>query len=93
MSNVNSVFDLFKPRELNDAGMVRCAEIKDAFADLMYNIGDGAKMGYEENDPVYLALVKTKLEEACFLAVRSVAVLPQYQMPLRPLEPLEVQDE
>ena len=58
---------------LNDAGKVLVREVGDAFAQLVTELKTRGVCGRE------LAIVITKLEEACFFAKRSIATKPEKQ--------------
>jgi hypothetical protein len=63
----------FKVHMLNESGKAKAASIAQAFSDLLNNIEASGCTGRD------LALVKTKLEEACFAAKRGMASLPENQ--------------
>ena len=65
----------FQVHELNGQGMVAAVQLADAFSSLLTSVESFGVAGRE------LALVKTKLEEACFFAKRSIASNPANQEP------------
>ena len=65
---------LFSFHKLNDAGKSKAVMIADCFTNFLTELkGLGALEGREG------AIVKTKLEEACFFAKKSMAVRPENQ--------------
>lgn len=63
----------FKVHMLNESGKKKAGEIAEGFSLLL----DGLeKLGVNGRE---LALVKTKCEEACFFAKRSIASQPENQ--------------
>lgn len=64
---------LFDSKRLNDDGVRNVAEVRAAFDALLAKVETLTPSGRE------LAIVKTKLEEACFFAVKGIAVFPTYQ--------------
>lgn len=63
----------FKVHMLNEAGKKKAAAIAEGFTILLDGIEAKGVTGRD------LALVKTKLEEACFHAKRGIASLPENQ--------------
>ena len=63
----------FSVHMLNDSGKAKARSIASAFSDLLDAVEATGCTGRD------LALVKTKLEEACFCAKRGVASLPENQ--------------
>jgi hypothetical protein len=65
---------LFKVHKLNAEGMRKASNIANAFHDIIDELQlQGCKDGRE------FAIVKTKLEEACFFAKKSMAMQPENQ--------------
>jgi hypothetical protein len=64
---------MFKSHMLNEAGKIKAREVGDAFEQLLTELSARGVDGRE------LAIVKTKLEEACFFAKRSIATKPENQ--------------
>lgn len=63
----------FQVHMLNDLGKARAKDIAVAFSDLLDRLEAQGITGRD------MALVKTKLEEACFVAKRGMASLPENQ--------------
>lgn len=63
----------FAVHRLNEIGLVRAALIADDFSTLLTNLEARGLAGRD------LALVKTKLEWACFVAKRSMASVAENQ--------------
>ena len=63
----------FQVHMLNENGKAKAVGIAAAFSDLLSDLENYGVTGRD------LALVKTKLEEACFVAKRGMASLPEYQ--------------
>jgi hypothetical protein len=75
----------FTVHRLTGEGMVKAAEIAEEFSKLLDRVevlvpqaGDNARE---------LALVRTKLQEACFFAKRAMALHPKYHELIRPGDP------
>lgn len=62
----------FQSHRLNEAGLAKAKEIGESFDALLASLPKG--------DPRCGAIVKTKLEEACFFAKKAMAVLAEYQV-------------
>lgn len=65
----------FAVHMLNDAGKTKAAEIAQAFDDCLERLTKVCPPGRE------LAVTRTKLEEACFFAKKSMASLPENGTP------------
>lgn len=63
----------FKVHMLNDAGKTKAHALALVFSSALDQIESAGVAGRD------LALVKTKLEEACFCAKRGIAALPENQ--------------
>lgn len=63
----------FEVHRLNEAGMEKAKLIASHFDTLLDALVTMAPVGRE------LAIVKTKLEEACFFAKKSIANVPENQ--------------
>lgn len=59
--------NLFGFTKLNETGMEAAKEISEAFVSLIHQLGDHCTEGRE------FSIVKTKLEEACFYAKKSMS--------------------
>lgn len=59
---------LFQFHKLNDVGVEKAKDIAEMFDDLLSRVGRLCQPGRE------FAIVKTKLEEACFYAKKSMAM-------------------
>ena len=68
----------FQAVAMNDAAVEKCRVIREAFSEALTAIKQHVKPGRE------LALVTTKLQEACMWAVRGVAMDPANQHPTQP---------
>lgn len=73
----------FAVHMLNDLGKERAYAIQKAFDDLMNTIWPICQPTGRE-----LALVRTKLEEACFFAKKSMAINLDNQQPATPTDTL-----
>jgi hypothetical protein len=62
----------FEVHILNDMGKTKARLIAEAFDELLTKLTD-APIGTPCSDGRYLAIVKTKLEEACFFAKKNMA--------------------
>jgi hypothetical protein len=72
---------LFQTHQLNAGGVVITKNVREDFDALLTNLEKlGALHGREG------AIVKTKLEEACFFAIKAVCLFEGNQMP-KPGEP------
>jgi|HubBroStandDraft_3_1064219.scaffolds.fasta_scaffold403053_2 hypothetical protein len=74
---------LFQFHKLNDEGQKKAIGIAEAFSELLEKLNylaTGSQV-YPVAPPNCreLAIVKTKLEEACFFAKKAMAVLPENQ--------------
>lgn len=67
--------DLFKYHRLNPGGYAKCEFVGSAFDDLLSNIETHCPANTRE-----FAIVKTKLEEACFFAKKAIAIDPENQL-------------
>lgn len=67
------VSPLFQFHKLNASGIVKANAVGLSFADLLEKLESICPQGRE------FAIVKTKLEEACFFAKKSVATQPDNQ--------------
>jgi hypothetical protein len=67
------VKDQFKVHRLNEKGMATAKELAQRFEDLLSHCELVGQPGRE------LALVATKLEEACFFAKKAMAQKPENQ--------------
>ena len=65
---------LFEVHKLNDVGLVRARQIAELFDNLL--TGLTGVFGAEGREA---AIVKTKLEEACFFAKKALASKPENQ--------------
>lgn len=63
----------FAVHMLNEDGKAKAQGIAERFSNLLDDLENYGVAGRD------LALVKTKLEEACFVAKRGMASQPQYQ--------------
>lgn len=70
----------FQVHRLNERGMDRAHQLASHFSDLLNNI---EALIPTENGPHQreLAIVRTKLEEACFFAKRALAMQAVNQLP------------
>lgn len=64
---------LFQVHRLNKYGLAKAGAIAGSFDELLYTLTDLCPAGRE------LAIVKTKLEEACFFAKKAIANDPANQ--------------
>ncbi len=67
--------ELFKFHQLNEEGKQKAQEIADTFQELLDNL---KTLCYEPSRE--FSIVKTKLEEACFFAKKSMAVRTENQV-------------
>lgn len=58
---------LFQVHKLNPGGQAKAAFVADAFDDVLSKLNTHVPAGRE------LAIVRTKLEEACFFAKKAIA--------------------
>jgi hypothetical protein len=65
---------LFKYHQLNAGGLAKCEFVTNSFDDLLSNLETHCNVNSRE-----FSLVKTKLEEACFFAKKSIAIDPANQ--------------
>lgn len=65
--------DTFKMHLLNAQGKLRARQIGARFESLLESLEAECPAGRE------MSLVKTKLEEACMFAKKSIAILPENQ--------------
>jgi hypothetical protein len=65
---------LFKVHRLNPSGLAKAEFVANAFDDFLLKIGINCPAGRE------FAIVKTKLEEACFFAKKAIANDPVNQL-------------
>lgn len=65
--------ETFRTHLLNEGGIMKARKVGLAFAQLLGELREICPAGRE------LALVTTKLEEACFFAKKSVARMPENQ--------------
>lgn len=65
----------FRVHMLNDSGKAKAKRIAESFNALLASLGEVVPAGRE------LALVKTKLEEACFFAKKGMASQPENHEP------------
>jgi len=63
----------FEVHKLNDVGFAKAHQIAQAYDDLLAKLVTICPEGRE------LSIVKTKLEESCFFAKKSVALETAYQ--------------
>lgn len=84
--------DAFRNHVLNVRGGVKVQKVREAFDDLLEALTEhwddelevhpeyeGVKVKFEGSKTREASIVRTKLEEACFFAVRAVAVNPKNQ--------------
>ena len=74
----------FQAHELNEEGFERARAIGEHFSLLLVKLetecsGLDAKGEARSPDPRLMALVRTKLEEACFFAKKAMASMPSNQ--------------
>lgn len=65
----------FATHKLNASGLIAAKDLGDAFENLLNFVEEAGKGG----DQRCLALVRTKLEEACFYAKKAMACDSGYQ--------------
>ena len=63
---------------MNDTAVEKCRAIREAFSEALTTIKQHVKPGRE------LALVTTKMQEACMWAIRGVAMDPANHHPAQP---------
>ena len=63
---------------MNDTAVEKCRAIREAFSEALTAIKQHVKPGRE------LALVTTKMQDACMWAIRGVAMDPANQHPTQP---------
>jgi hypothetical protein len=68
---INSEFATYK---LTDEGVKNIEEIKGLFSDLLYNLNPLMGLSGREQ-----SIVRTKLEESCFFAVKAASKLVENQ--------------
>ena len=74
---------LFQVHKLNETGMAKAKDIAEAFDTLLETLTQPGLNGHNDKmyllcpEGRYLALVKTKLEEACFFAKKAMASDPE----------------
>ena len=68
----------FSAIAMNDSAVEKCRVIRKSFSDALSAIKQHIKPGRE------LALVTTKMQEACMWAIRGVAMDPANQHPTQP---------
>ena len=68
----------FSAIAMNDIAVEKCRVIREAFSEALTAIKQHVKPGRE------LALVTTKMQEACMWAIRGVAMDPANQHPTQP---------
>ena len=66
--------EAFQVHRLNEDGLEKAQELAEAFDDLL-SFTDSVGV-----DPRLNAIVRTKLEEACFFAKKSLANNPEFQI-------------
>lgn len=66
---------MFKTHMLNEDGMRRAREVGESFDSLLTKLLELTVDG----DPRCIAVMKTKLEEACFYAKKAIAIVPTNQ--------------
>jgi hypothetical protein len=76
--------NLFEVHKLNDEGLRKAKDIADHFEKLVVDLLEiyfsGASDEADLRDPRSWAIVKTKLQEACFFAKRVMAMEPENQL-------------
>lgn len=65
---------MFESKKLNDEGLCKLGMIRDAFTSTLNKLELTCPEGRE------FSIVKTKLEEACFFAIKSVSLDPKNQV-------------
>ena len=68
----------FSAIAMNDNAVEKCRAIREAFSEALTAVKQHVKPGLE------LALVTTKMQEACMWAIRVVAMDPANQHPTQP---------
>jgi hypothetical protein len=71
------IHDIYKSYELNNLGHLTTTHIKDYFSDLLDHLE--IALG---NDPINqreFCICKTRLQEACFFAIRAASLCPKNQ--------------
>ena len=63
----------FKVHRLNEGGLGKAQQLAENFDSLLTYVASVVPQGR------YLAIVKTKLEEACFFAKKGIAEIPENQ--------------
>lgn len=66
------IHDLFSVHMLNDQGKRKAIELAEVFSALLYQLDVILPVNYERS-------IRDKLQEACFLAKRSMAEQPENQ--------------
>lgn len=66
--------ELFKFHKLNEDGIRKANSITDTFIATLEELADDC-----QDSPREFAIVKTKLEEACFFAKKAMAIQKQNQ--------------
>ena len=69
----------FRTHRLNEAGIKKCDAIGEVFENTLAVLQAMCANQYKGTGAREMALVATKLQEACFFAKRAVAILPEYQ--------------
>ena len=64
----------FQFHPLNEQGIRKAVRVAELFSELLAELNPICSVGSRE-----FALVRTKLEEACFFAKKALAVLPENQ--------------
>lgn len=67
---------LFAFHKLNASGIVKAQDIANAFHNLLVDLDIAVGPGAKSRE---FALVRTKLEEACFYAKKAMACVPENQ--------------
>jgi hypothetical protein len=67
------MYPLFEVHKLNETGMQKAQQIAGSFSGLLGELELICGQGRE------IAIVKTKLEEACFFAKKAMASVPENQ--------------
>ena len=75
----------FKTHRLNEAGIKKCDAIGEVFENTLEVLRAMCANEYKGTGAREMALVATKLQEACFFAKRAVAILPEYQVGYVPI--------
>jgi hypothetical protein len=73
------IHDLFKVHRLNEAGLSAAMQLADDFSQFLLKVEwlCGGQGNQRE-----MAIVRTKLQEACFFAKRALALNPALQEPV-----------